>query len=73
MNAKDSVMSEATSQEGPTATTIMVEASTTTATTHPWMLFLYALKAPDTYAASTVEKILKNLPSQQRQQQHQRK
>jgi integrase len=46
VNAKDSVMA-ATPQEGSTATTITIE-NTTTATTDPWMLFLYALKAPAT-------------------------
>jgi hypothetical protein len=43
---KDSVMGAAEEKEPPTATTT-IETITTT-TTDPWMLFLYALKAPAT-------------------------
>jgi len=46
VNAKDSMMAT-TAQEGTAATTITID-TTNMATTDPWMLFLYALKAPAT-------------------------
>jgi transcription initiation factor TFIIIB Brf1 subunit/transcription initiation factor TFIIB len=49
VDANDSVMAEAASRESKTTPiTIDTTTPTTTATTDPWMLFLYALKAPVT-------------------------
>src|SRR5215218_1389952 len=38
----------ASTEQGPTTTTTTTTIETTTTTTDPWMLFLYALKAPAT-------------------------